>query len=184
MFDALDVRGPFERRRILRPRDDESAMRQPARGLDEQALQHRLPVVAVGSQIAEVPLRRLAGRSIDVGVRAAIKRLRARRRISLAQMPQGRSAGEGKVRVKLADLPRRDVGRAAGPQRGQRHGRVDVVEANGPSRHAERDIDDSDRHPAHKNPRSRDRPVRCPRATSFADRAARRRTRVRSTTDR
>ena len=67
MLDPLDIRGPVDVVRILRPSDAEAQVRQPPRRLDQQLLERRLTVVAVGAEIAQVPPLRHVERGIALG---------------------------------------------------------------------------------------------------------------------
>ena len=58
MLDALDIGGPVDVGRILRSGDDEAARRPLPRRLDQQPLERRLAIGAVGAEIAEIPAQR------------------------------------------------------------------------------------------------------------------------------
>src|SRR5215212_4282060 len=55
MVDAVHIRRPGDRVGILWARDHEAPMRRAARWFDEQAVERRLPVGAVGAEIGQVP---------------------------------------------------------------------------------------------------------------------------------
>ncbi len=54
---ALDIERPPHVVRVLRAGDDEASLRPPARGLEHEAIEHGLPIVAVGSEVPEIPAR-------------------------------------------------------------------------------------------------------------------------------
>src|SRR5438067_1846099 len=56
MHDPLDVRRPHDMLRILRPRYHKARTRKASCGLDQQTLQRRLTIGAIGSHVAQVPL--------------------------------------------------------------------------------------------------------------------------------
>ena len=55
MLQPLDIVGPVDPGRILWPSDHEPHLGQAARGLQQQPVQRRLAIGAVGAEIAEVP---------------------------------------------------------------------------------------------------------------------------------
>jgi hypothetical protein len=78
MLDPLDIGGPVDLGRILRAGDDEAAIGERTGGLDQQPLQGRLPVGAVGAEIGQVPALGRIERRISVRIDRAIKSARRR----------------------------------------------------------------------------------------------------------
>jgi hypothetical protein len=74
MFDPLHVSRPFDIPWILRPRDHEAHVGQAARGLQQQPLEGRLTIRAVGTEIAEIPSGWAINRSIPCFVDRAVQR--------------------------------------------------------------------------------------------------------------
>lgn len=75
MLDPLDIFGPVDVVGILRPGDDKAAVRQQAGGFQQQRLKRRLPVGAVGAEIAQIPSLLHVHRTIAIRVDGAIQRL-------------------------------------------------------------------------------------------------------------
>ena len=159
---------------ILRPGDDEAAVAATARaGSQQQRVERRLAVVAVGAEVAEVPARLARLRVVERRDRPSSTAARAARRAELAlEPPQRRPAGERQVEVVARDQRRRrDTRTSPRASLRQRHRRVDVVErgdARAPSRAPTR----RPRRPRARTSRRSRRRRRAPRRRS--GRAARR----------
>ncbi|MCW0416864.1 hypothetical protein NB689_002618 [Xanthomonas sacchari] len=125
---ALHVVRPDDVRRIQRTGDHEAALRPGQRRLQQQPLQRRLAVVAVGAHVAQVVTMRLRLRPVLLRIERAVQRHRARRAVDAFQALQGRAAGEGQIQVIVRNQRRRQVGAVAALQRRQGHRGVDVVE--------------------------------------------------------
>ena len=119
---------------ILRPGDDEAQLRRAPGGLEEETFEGRLPVGAVGAEIAQIPAFRPLQPRVCLRIDGAVERLGGRGSVALLDMLQGRAAGEGQVDVVARDEIRREILEIAALELGERHGRVDVVEG----RHAAR----------------------------------------------
>ena len=77
VLDPLEVVRPYDRLGVLRPGDGEVGRRQPPRRLDQQPLQGRLTIVAVGAEVAEVEAPLGLERPVGVGVDEAVEGARA-----------------------------------------------------------------------------------------------------------
>ncbi len=125
---VLDVAGPDDVGRILGPGHREAAIGPAASRFQQQSLNPRLAVAAVGAEIAEIPAGRQALGVVQLGVDGAVQRARAGRAQLLLQPQQGRAAGERQVELIARDLRRCQVVALAAGEPRQRHRRVDVVE--------------------------------------------------------
>ena len=112
----------------MRPGDHKAPVRQPARRLDQQALQCRLPVLRIGAEIAEIPSDRLLLRPVARGIDRTIQGTGPASAEALCQMPQQWAAGEREIQVEQGNLFSREIGTPVFLQRGHGDGRVDVVE--------------------------------------------------------
>ena len=161
VLQPLDVGGPVDLVGVLRPGHHEAPLRRAAGGLEQQPLQRRLAVGAVGAEIAQVPARRRVGqRPVGRRVHGAVQRARRRRAVAPLQQVERRPAGEGEIEVEAGDQRRREVLVVAARELGERHRRVDVVEGGGAARRfAARDARPR-RPPARRSRRSPRRPRR------------------------
>ena len=128
VFEALDIVRPSDRCRVLRARHDETQMGSPPSRIDQEALQHRLSVVAIGSEVAQVPSRWVVARTVALGVDAAIKRSRSWRTELPRQTIEHRAAGEGEIEIVAGDQVGREIVAGAALDGGHGDRRVDVVE--------------------------------------------------------
>ena len=128
VLDALDVRRPGDVGRVERPGDGEAPVGRAAGRLEEQAVERRLAVGAVGAEVGEVPAGGDLPPSVGGGVDRAVERAGGAGAVVALEAVEGRAAGEGEVEVEAGDEPGREVLLVAGGELGQRHRRVDVVE--------------------------------------------------------
>jgi hypothetical protein len=128
----------------LRAGNDEAAIRQRARGLEQEALKRRLAVGAVGAEVGEVPLLRHVERRIGFGIHRAIKRACGGGAEMLLEVAKRRAAGEGEIDIVAGDDVGREIFVVAAVEFGEGDGRVDVVEggdAAGVALHEAADFD-------------------------------------------
>src|SRR3546814_5363581 len=130
MVDALDIRRPGDRRRVLWSGHHEAPVRQAARRFDQEPLQCRLPVLAVRSEIAQVPDRGFPGRAVVLLVHRAEESDGAPRPELRGEALQQRTAGEGQVAVAVRVLAPRQILLVAAAAFRQGYGRGDVVEGD------------------------------------------------------
>ena len=128
VLDALDVRRPGDVGRIERPGDGEAPVGRAAGRLEEQAVEGRLAVGAVGAEVGEVPAGGHGLPSVGGGIDRAEERPGGAGAVVALEAVEGRAAGEGEVEVEAGDERGREVLLVAGGELGQRHRRVDVVE--------------------------------------------------------
>jgi hypothetical protein len=128
MLEALDVLGPDDVVRVLRAGDHEAELREAPCRLNQQPLQHRLPVGAIGTEIGQVPALRPFQRGIRRGIDRAVQRPCRRGAIAPLNEVERRATREGEIEVVAADQLRGDVlGLPSGELR-ERDRRVDIVE--------------------------------------------------------
>jgi Glycosyltransferase WbsX len=144
MFDPLHVSRPFDIPWILRPRDHEAHVGQAARGLQQQPLEGRLTIRAVGTEIAEIPSGWAINRSIPCFVDRAVQRAGPPSAEFVSQAIQGGTAGEREIEVQFRYLTRGQIGFLARIQSRKGDRSVDVVEPDGAAGGAEDDVDRSD----------------------------------------
>jgi hypothetical protein len=74
MLDPLDIVGPVQIAGILRPGDRHAQIGATPRGFDQQLLERRLAIGAVGAEISQVPALWRGKRAIGLGIDRAIER--------------------------------------------------------------------------------------------------------------
>jgi hypothetical protein len=123
VLDPLDVGGPVDAVRVLRAGDDEAEVGAAAGGLEEQAVEGGLSVVAVGAEIAQVPALGGAGVGrVGRGVDGAVERLGPAGAADVFEVVEDLAAGEGEVGVKEGDLAGGQVLLVARVEPLERHG--------------------------------------------------------------
>jgi hypothetical protein len=126
---AMDVRRPPQVLRIHWTHYSETALRPLPRRLQQQTPERRLPVLAVGAQVAQVPPRGARLGPVPGRVHGAVQRPRPGRPVCAFDRSQNRSAGEGKIQIIPADQLRRDVVVPAFAEHGESHRGIDVVKS-------------------------------------------------------
>src|SRR5690606_446333 len=130
-------RRPFARR-VARAGHDEAMPREAARRLDQQALEHRLPVLAVRAEVSEVANRWSAQGSVGDLVHRAVERERTADTEALLEDAERRAPREREIRIELRQELPRDVGGLAPLELAERDGGIDVVEQLRAARGVER----------------------------------------------
>src|SRR5690606_1119287 len=130
VLDPLHVLGPADVRRVEGARDDEAPLRSALRGFEEQALEGRLPVGAVGAEVAEIPARRRARGAVALWFDGAMEGDGAPGPQLALDALEGRAAREGEVEIEERDLPASEVLLLLARELRQGDGRVDVVEGD------------------------------------------------------
>src|SRR4029079_12485294 len=103
-------------------------LRQHARGSQEERLQSRLAVGAVGAEIPEIPSRLARLGKIKVRIDRAIKRGRSAGGVLQLEQIKRRSAGKGEIEIVARDQIAREVVTVVALETRERDRRVDVVE--------------------------------------------------------
>src|SRR5437868_11880491 len=94
MFDALDVGGTSNVGGRTPPGHGETAVREPARRLDQQSRELLLPVAAIRPEIAEAPSQRCRLGAVQVRIDAATERARPGAAVQPFDQLERRPAGE------------------------------------------------------------------------------------------
>src|SRR5579883_1768141 len=136
MLDAVDIGRPADVGWILGTGDDEPPSGQPPRRLDQQALERRLAILAIGPKVAELPGRdrdrafcRVCGdRRVHLRVDGAVQRAGTWAAVEVLDQRERRAAGERQVEGEARNGGGAQVVALAAVQPPQRHRRIDVVE--------------------------------------------------------
>lgn len=129
---AVHVRGPANLLRIHGPRNRKPPLLPEARRLQHETFERGLAVIAVGSEIAQIPPVGARLRAVLFRIDGAVESARHWRSVLVFDQPQNRSAGERKIQAVAPDQFRRDVFPAPLSELRKRHRRIDVVKRGRP----------------------------------------------------
>src|SRR3954469_16125994 len=89
--------------------ENEGRLGNPARRDNQQGVEHRLPVRAVGSEVSKLPLRLDLDGPVLIRVGGAIENARTRAAVTLLDQIKDRAAGEGEEQVEARNETRRQI---------------------------------------------------------------------------